>query len=98
MDRRGLSGELRGQDRDPGRMAGAGRGTVAAAGRGDHARSERRRAHRELHSALAARQRARGLPRFALAFASIDWLKWLLVAAMLAAATTAMAAPGILAS
>jgi N-acetylmuramoyl-L-alanine amidase len=38
------------------------------------------------------------MPRFPLALGAIDWLKWLAVAAMLLAATTALAAPGILAT
>ena len=38
------------------------------------------------------------MPRLALVLGAVDWLKWLAVAAMLLVATTALAAPGILAT
>src|SRR5437868_2517620 len=98
MDRRRLSGQLQREEREPGRVAGEGRGPAPAPRRGDRAGGKRFRAQRELASELAHRERAprEGVEGFRVL--SFDFLKWVLVVALVAAAVPAFSAEKILAS
>src|SRR5689334_23912420 len=98
MDRRRLSGELQRAQREPGGMAGEGRGTVAASRRADRAGGKRLRAQRELALELAHRHHVPREGREPFRLLSFDFLKWVLVAALLAAAVPALSAEKILAS
>src|SRR3954468_2939731 len=98
MDRRRLSGELQRAEREPGRVAGEGRGTPVASGRRDRAGVKRLRAQRELASELAHRHSPAREGQRVFHLLSFDFLKWVLVAALLAAAVPALSAEKILAS
>src|SRR5436190_21750556 len=98
MDRRRLSGQLQRAEREPGRVAGEGRGSPAASGRGDRAHGKRLRAQRELASQLAHRHDVPREGGHTFRVLSIDFLKWVLLAVVLAAAVPAFSAEKILAS
>src|SRR4051812_22485396 len=98
MDRRRIPGDLRRTQRDPGGMAAEGRGPVATAGRGDRARGQWRRAQRELALVLRARAEMRDARRAGVSVRLIDFLKLLLLALLIVAATPLLAAEKIVAT
>src|SRR4051795_1232191 len=100
MDRRGLSGELRRAQREPGGMAGESGGAAAVRGPGDPPRIKRLRSQRALAAELAARHAHRAMPRRPLPAIPLRFLKYfaLAVALLLAATIPALSAETIIAS
>src|SRR5512142_250351 len=98
MDRRRLSGELQRAEREPDRVAGESGGIGAARRRGNHAHAKRLRAQRELHLQLARRAEMPHAPRGTTRSLALEILKYVLIAALLAAAYPAFSEEKILAS
>src|SRR3954464_8851732 len=100
MDRRGIPGELRRAQREPGGMAGESGGNAAARGPGNPPRIKRLRSQRALAAELAARHANRAGARARLPAFPFGILKYLALAAalLLAAALPAFGAEAILAS
>src|SRR5215210_7715683 len=98
MDRRRFSGNLQWAQRVPGGMAGEGGGTAAAGGRGNRPGIKRLRAQRDLASRLAARRAMPEAARRASPVHIAGYLKFLILAALIALAIPAFAADRVLAA